>query len=97
MDGRTDILLTPSYAHDPSVVGVAAATTDHSPGSFASTGAPPTKGLVHGLFMAPRPISAGDVAQARVVKPRAPLSKLPNATVAKADVQKEEQNGGRLL
>ncbi|KAE8821578.1 putative receptor protein kinase ZmPK1 [Hordeum vulgare] len=79
MDGCDDIPLIPSYARAPS-----AATADPSPKSFASAGAPSTKGLACGLFMASWLTSAGGPTQASAMKPRAPLSKLPNVTVAKA-------------
>ncbi|KAE8769479.1 putative receptor protein kinase ZmPK1 [Hordeum vulgare] len=82
MDGSADIPLTPSYACDPS----AAASANPRPESFgfASVSAPPTTGLAGGLFMAPQTTSAGGVAPPPAVKPRAPLSTLPNAAVAKA-------------
>ncbi|KAE8796479.1 putative receptor protein kinase ZmPK1 [Hordeum vulgare] len=76
--------MTPSYARDHSATFAAAANP--SPGSFGftSAGAPPTKGLARGLFMAPQPTSAGGVAPAPALKPRASLSKLPNAAVVNA-------------
>ncbi|KAE8810517.1 hypothetical protein D1007_12730 [Hordeum vulgare] len=86
MDGRADIPLIPSYTHDP-YVAAADGGANASGGSFGftSAGAPPSTVLLRSLFMASQTTSAaGGVASTPVVKPRGPLPKLPNVTVAKA-------------
>ncbi|KAE8779440.1 putative receptor protein kinase ZmPK1 [Hordeum vulgare] len=72
--------LTPSYTRDPSATVAVAANPSVGSFGFASTGAPSSTGVARGLFMPPRMTSAaGGLAPAPAMKPRAPLSKLPNA------------------
>ncbi|KAE8804427.1 hypothetical protein D1007_19461 [Hordeum vulgare] len=77
--------LTPSYTCDPFVEAAAAAANPSARSfGFASVGAPPSTGIARGLFMPPRMTStAGGLAPAPAVNPRAPLSKLPNAARSK--------------
>ncbi|KAE8776686.1 WRKY transcription factor 32 [Hordeum vulgare] len=91
MDGRADILLTTSYTRYPSVAAAAGANPSTRSFGFASVGAPPSTGLARGLFMASQTTSAKrGVVPAPAVKPHVPLSKFPNATVAKAGKNRTE-------
>ncbi|KAE8769874.1 hypothetical protein D1007_26857 [Hordeum vulgare] len=87
--------LTLPYVRDPATASAAvAADANPSAGSsgLAFIDAPPTIGLACDLCMAPQTTtSAGGVAPAPAVKPRAPFLKIPNAAVAK----KGKVSGGK--
>ncbi|KAE8815325.1 hypothetical protein D1007_07291 [Hordeum vulgare] len=97
MDALTGTPLTPSCTRDPSAATAAANPSAGSFG-FAFAGAPPSNGVARGLFMPPRMTSAAaGLKLAPALKPRAPLSKLPNVTrpkQGKVSVKKNKEADG---
>lgn len=82
-----DIPPTPPYIRNPSAAAAAAAANPSAGLSFgfaADAPPPPSSGLARGLFMAPRTTSQDGVAPPPAAKPRASVSKRPNAAAATA-------------